>query len=753
MGSVSGNRAGFPWVAGRDADHTRSAMARALFVLFASGTVLALIALPFAGYMAAEDKLGVLVVCGVAVVVCAVLHLGGRLPPWAFHAILALGTLLITAGVYLTRESPGSVQMLYIWVALFVGYFLARAQALAHVAFVAAIYAAVLPTTANSESHAGRWLLVVGTLVGTTLLVSELKRRLDRRIEASERSERELEQSLSLLRSTLESTADGILVVDRAGNIVTFNGKFQQMWRIPDQVVESREDDRALAFVLDQLADPEQFRTKVRELYDRPDAESYDVLQFKDGRVFERYSQPQWASDGSVIGRVWSFRNVTDRERIQSQLRHLADHDVLTGLLNRRRFEEELSRQVAYGARYGTSAVVLVLDLDDFKEVNDTLGHRTGDAVISSVAYLVRDSLREIDILARLGGDEFAVLLPATDGEGAERVAVRLLDAVRDHGVMAGGQRVRVTTSIGIALVDGASASAEELLARADIAMYEAKESGRDRLCFYDPTAERLAHMQAKRTWSDRIAKALENDLFTLYVQPILELESGDVSQYELLLRLNGEDGELVPPRGFLPSAERVGMIHEIDAWVMRRAIHLIDEHRRAGSDLRLEVNLSGRTIGNGDFLGVIEDELDATEVDPASLIFEVTETAAISNMDEARDFSSALRRIGCRFALDDFGAGFGSFHYVKYLPLDYLKIDGDFIADLTRNPSDQAVVQAIVELSSRLGKETIAEFVGDDETLELLHAYGVDYAQGYHVGRPKPASEILATGRIGVAG
>jgi diguanylate cyclase (GGDEF)-like protein/PAS domain S-box-containing protein len=728
------------------ADHTRATMARALSWMFAAGALLALVALPLSAYLSDSETIGVLIVCVLGVATAVVIRLTWRrLPPWGYHAFLALGSAMVTAGIYLSRERPGDAELFYIWVALYAAYFFTRKQAFAHIALIGALYAAVLPTTADTGSSPGLWLISLGTLVVTAILVSALKQRLDRRIEERARSERELERSLSLLRSTLESTADGILVVDEEGAIVSFNGRFQEMWRIPDEVVSSWDDDRAITFVLDQLADPEQFLAKVRELYNRPDAESRDVLQFKDGRVFERYSLPQWASDGRVLGRVWSFRDVTDRERIQSQLRHLADHDVLTGLLNRRRFEEELARQVAYQARYATGGAVLVLDLDDFKEVNDTLGHRAGDAVISSIATLLRGRLRESDVLARLGGDEFAILLPAANEQQARVTATSLLEAVREHLIVPAGQRVRVTTSIGAALLPDAVQSAEELMVRADVAMYEAKESGRDRVCFYDGRLGRRARMQASLTWSERIRQALEENRFTLYMQPILELESGEVSQYELLLRMTGDGGELVPPRGFLPSAERCGMIHEIDTWVARRAIGLLAEHRSEGRELRLEVNISGRTIGDTRFLGAVAEEIRSAAIDPADLIFEVTETAAISNMQEARDFSSALRELGCRFALDDFGAGFGSFHYLKYLPLDYLKIDGDFIADLARNPTDQAVVRAIVDLSGRLGKQTIAEFVGDEDTLELLREYRVHYAQGYHVGRPAPVAEALA--------
>src|SRR5215217_3261914 len=213
--------------------------------------------------------------------------------------------------------------------------------------------------------------------------------------------------------------------------------------------------------------------------------------------------------------------------------------------------------------------------------------------------------------------------------------------------------------------------------------------------------------------------------------------------QYELLVRMDNGDGELLPPHAFLPSAERSGMVREIDMWVTRQTIRLIDEQRRAGRDLHLEVNLSGRTLGDPTLPRAIQDELQKVPIDPGNLIFEVTETTAVLNMDEAGEFASQLTNMGCRFALDDFGAGFGSFYYLKYLPLEFLKIDGDFIGDLASNATDQAMVRAIVDLSVQLGKATIAEFVGDDATIELLREYGVDFAQGFHIGRPQAISEL----------
>jgi len=294
-------------------------------------------------------------------------------------------------------------------------------------------------------------------------------------------------------------------------------------------------------------------------------------------------------------------------------------------------------------------------------------------------------------------------------------------------------------------ITDARVQTAEELMVEADVAVYEAKEAGRNRFRVYAPSGNGTLEAQVSLAWSDRIRKAIDDEQFTLYAQPIVSLATNEIAQYELLVRMVGQGGALLPPNAFLPSAERSGMIQEIDSWVTRSAIRLIDRHRRAGRRLQLEINLSGRTLGDPSLPGAIEQELTTTPIDAANLIFEVTETTAVLNMGEAREFTSALSRLGCRFALSDFGAGFGSFYYLKHLPLEFLKIDGDFIDDLESNPTDQAVVRAIVELSRRLGKATVAEFVGDARTVELLREYGVDYVQGYHVGRPQPVAEIWA--------
>ena len=380
--------------------------------------------------------------------------------------------------------------------------------------------------------------------------------------------------------------------------------------------------------------------------------------------------------------------------------------------------------------------------LDHFKYVNYALGHHAGDELILSVAALLQDRLRDTDTIARLGGDEFAVLLPNVDGAEAEHVAEDLVRAVREEAiVVAGDRRQRVTTSVGIAPFGRADLNGEEWLIEADLAMYEAKEAGRDRYTVVSPHAERPERIRERVSWLERIRDALDEERFVLHAQPIRDLRTGEIGQHELLIRMLGDNGELIAPGAFLPLAERFGLAPEIDCWVARQAIELLAGD--PSGHTALEINLSGLSLNDTTLLGVIETEVARTNVDPRRLIFEITETAAVANIPLARRFAERLTQLGCRFALDDFGAGFGSFYYLTHLPFDYLKIDGEFVSGCLGNRTDQLVIEAVVRIARGLGKETVAEFVSDPQLEQFVRSQGVDYAQGFHVGRPVPIAEL----------
>lgn len=425
--------------------------------------------------------------------------------------------------------------------------------------------------------------------------------------------------------------------------------------------------------------------------------------------------------------------------RSRDHLEHLASHDPLTDLPNRRSLEASLDRLVVTSRERRMHGAVVVIDLDGFKYVNDSRGHALGDVLLVQVAQLLRRTLRPRDVLGRLGGDEFAVLLADTDAEEAEAVVQRLLDALRTGVLLVdGGRAVRTTASMGLAVFGPDSRlSGEQLLVDADVAMYDAKEAGRDRLALSSGSDPHQIELRERHTWLERVRDAVEHDRFVLHAQPIMDLRTNEICRHELLLRMIAEDGGIVMPGAFLGVAERGGVIGAVDRWVIRRAFAMLREEQAAGRRPRFSVNLSGASVGDPEVLALVERELATLVESHGAMLFEVTETAAVVDLERARQFAERLRSLGCSLALDDFGSGYGSFAYLKHLPFDVLKIDGQFVRGLVRSAEDQAVVTALVTIAQALGKVTVAEFVEDARTLELLRELGVNEAQGYYVGRP----------------
>jgi diguanylate cyclase (GGDEF)-like protein/PAS domain S-box-containing protein len=559
-------------------------------------------------------------------------------------------------------------------------------------------------------------------------------------VTEAKRSEEALRESEAKYRSIFDNVQDLFYQTELRGTIVELSPSVQRFGYSREQLIGTS--------VLDLYADAAERIAFVKAISERGEVTDYEIRMIRgDGGIGVAAVTAHVRRDagGSVIGFEGALRDISERKRLESQLVQLANHDPLTGLFNRRRFDEELERYVSEAQRYDLHGVLLFIDLDQFKDVNDSRGHHAGDELLSALVRLLRERLRATDVVARLGGDEFAILLPHIDAEQAQAVAADLLDAIRNHTFAVGGAPLRITASIGIAVFPDQAGSAGEYLSRADLAMYRAKDEGRDRACLFTPDGDWQAQIESRIGWHQRVREALEKDRFVLHAQPIMDLADGRISQYELLLRLDGGGGEFVLPGVFLDIAERSGLIQEIDRWVVRRAIRLIAEYRSVAKEVRLEVNVSAKAFADQELLQLIQRELIATRIDPASLILEVTETAAISNIDGAQQFVRTLKTLGCGFALDDFGVGFSSFSHLKHLPVDYLKIDGSFIRDLARNTVDQHLVQAMVGVARGLGKRTIAEFVGDDDTLQLLRGYGVDFAQGYFLGRPAPLHDVLS--------
>ena len=449
---------------------------------------------------------------------------------------------------------------------------------------------------------------------------------------------------------------------------------------------------------------------------------------------------------GAIQYVIVQVQDIAERRRHQQQLEHIANHDALTTLLNRRGFQQALEEHVRHAERYGADGALLMLDLDHFKYVNDTLGHKAGDELIVKAADLLSERLRESDIVGRIGGDEFAILLPHGDREATTTLAAALLSALREwrlamdpeHGAAARG----LSASIGIAMCV-AGASADDLVVNADLAMYDAKEAGRDRWALYAVgDAGEQPRMKARLSWLARVRWAIEQRAFELLAQPIVDLRGArSEPMYEVLLRLRSDTGELIAPSAFLSIAERVDLIQEIDRLVVEETVAAL---AGAGFPVTLSVNVSGKSIAEPELLATIDRQLRETSVSPAALVIEIPETAAISQIEEARAFATELQRLGCRLAIDDFGAGFGSFTYLKHFPFDFLKIDGEFVAGAVHSRADAVIVEAVRHMAHGLDRAVIAEHCSDASLVDFLRRERIDFAQGYHLGRPEPLYEVL---------
>jgi diguanylate cyclase (GGDEF)-like protein len=432
-------------------------------------------------------------------------------------------------------------------------------------------------------------------------------------------------------------------------------------------------------------------------------------------------------------------------EKTESELRYLADHDSLTGLLDRRRFRSELDSYVSFSARYGGQGAVMIIDIDGLKTVNDSLGHHAGDNLIRQIATILRERVRTTDIVARLSGDELAVLMPQTDTEGALQLGEDLRAQVAESARPT-SEADPVTISVGITMFGSDhTGGPEAVLIAADQAMYRAKEDGRNKIALFSDPAESKTQRHRPQTTTARIRDALTHDRFSLHSQPIRSLASGGIERYELLLRMTGDDGELLPASSFIGAAERSGMIQELDRWVVAQALEVLGRREREGAPVSLHVNLSGASLVDLSVLEFIERQLDEGDADPSRCTFEITATAKVADYARSGSFADRLTEFGCQVAIDDYGSGFGPFHYLKELPFDVIKIDGEFIRNMPNSDADQLTVQAIVQIARGLGKTTIAEFVQDDATAELLREYGVDMAQGFHLGKPVALAEVLA--------
>ncbi len=558
----------------------------------------------------------------------------------------------------------------------------------------------------------------------------------------------ETEQERARLVSLLSAMNLGILFVAADGRVIYHNPTFCRMWMIDEEAgligLPVRE---VLGKSAASLSRPDHFSRHLMSVLETHElSDSYEI-QMTDGRVITELDYPVRDREGRFIGHLWIYEDVTRERQTAEQLVYLAERDALTGLYNRHRFQHELTRTLLETDRHQTRCAVMFFDLDEFKTINDSYGHRAGDALLIRVAGEIGALVRRNEVLARLGGDEFAILLPTVQGAEAEALADRVVRAVGQIPFRFEGQNLRVTASLGIAYYPMHAADADDLVACADIAMYQAKEAGKNTWRVYRADSQADSEMRSRLSWSERISNALEKGLFQLHFQGVYRAEDGALSHLEALVRMIDErnPGQLIMPAHFIQLAERTGRIVDIDRWVIREVLQRLAANPAIPS---IAVNLSGRSLSEPGLPQTIGNELREAGVDPGRLIVEITETAAVSDLHDAQRMIEALRQMGCGVCLDDFGVGFASFAYLKHLNVDTIKIDGIFIRDLSNDPDNQVFVQAMVSVALGLGKAVVAEYVEDGETLALLRRFGVDLVQGYHLDRPAadhPALHPLA--------
>ncbi len=553
-----------------------------------------------------------------------------------------------------------------------------------------------------------------------------------------------------LAEVTLHSIGDAVITTDSAARVEYLNPIAEQLtgWKTQDAYGLPLARVCVLIDGVSRKPEPNPVERCLRERQVVGLASNV-VLVARDGKeyVIEDSAAPIRDREGIIVGAVMVFYDVTQMRHTSHLLSYHATHDALTGLVNRREFERRLADLLVRAKNLGQQHAFCYLDLDQFKVINDTCGHAVGDKLLRQLTYLLQEGMRESDTLARLGGDEFGVLLEGCPLDRALQIAESLRQIVKDFRFSWEGHPFDLGASIGLVIIDADSVSIEEVMSEADAACYAAKEKGRNRVQVFRPGNLELARRHGEMQWVSRISHALEENRFVLYCQTIAPLDGKLERHCEILLRLLDEEGKLVPPLDFIPAAERYNLMPAIDRWVIQNGLSAIGQHLRGHPEQAGEVfciNLSGASLGEEKLEHFISDQLALHQVPPSLICFEVTETAAIANLDQAAALIKTLRAKGCRFALDDFGSGLSSFRYLKLLPVDYLKIDGAFVKDMADDPVDYAMVQAINTVGHVMGIKTIAEYVENDAILEKVRELGVDYAQGYGIRKPCPMNQCL---------
>jgi len=565
-------------------------------------------------------------------------------------------------------------------------------------------------------------------------------------ITEHKRLEKALFKEKERAQITLESIGDGVITTNAAGLVDYMNPRAEMLAGVAQDEVQGR----TLCDVLNVF--DESTQKSIEAPIDACLKKGHRVVlpgqvivnQFS-GKEFaiEVMANPILDREGAVVGVVIVFHDVTELRGLANKISYQATHDALTGLINRREFERRLSLLLESAKEEGKAHALCYIDLDQFKIVNDTCGHVAGDELLRQLTTLLQAQVRDRDTLARLGGDEFGVLLGDCHLTKAEEIAEGFCHTVKEFRFVWQDKTFEIGASIGLVSIDQESGGTTDLLSAADAACYVAKDKGRNRVYVYLPDDEELVARHGEMQWVSRINRALDEERFQLFFQPIVPLQNAKEGKHvEVLLRMRDDNDRVIFPMAFIPAAERFDLMPAIDRWVIR---HVFSFCEASGcDDVIYAVNLSGASLSDAGLMEFLREQFSLYAISPNNISFEITETAAISNLSEAIHFISELKMLGCSFALDDFGSGLSSFAYLKNLPVDYLKIDGGFIRGIVDNPIDCAMVESINHIGHVMEIKTIAEFVENDEIYKCVKDLGIDYAQGYNVAKPRPLSELF---------
>lgn len=549
-----------------------------------------------------------------------------------------------------------------------------------------------------------------------------------------------LHSALSLTRATLESSADGILVINNAGEVIDYNKQFVEMWRIPQPMINLKSFKALVDHMLSQLKNPIEFKNLIKEANKEHEKISNELYKFKDKRVFECYTQPQ-IMDGNIVGRVWSFRDVTIRIKLEKKLYKQATHDALTGLPNRILLVDRIQQAISRAVRTKSIFGILFFDLDRFKLINDSLSHKAGDQLLQKIAKRLISTFRAEDTVARLGGDEFVMIVADLDKDKSMASIAGKLQSIFKEPYKIARRDVFITASVGISLYPQDGETVNQLLSNADLAMYRAKELGSNQFQFSTPEMNKLARIRLKQ--ESELRRAIENKEFFLTYQPQFDLVTRKMVSAEALIRWKHPKKGIVLPLDFIPLAEATGLIIPIGAWVVKTACLQNKAWQAKGlPPIRVSVNVANYQLKQPDFVEMVENILHETDLKPEYLEIEVTENVIIGNPDVIRVIEE-LKKLGIEVSLDDFGTGNSSLSYLKKVHVDRLKIDRSFVKNIDVDRSDEVIIQAIIDMAHSLDYKVLAEGVETQKQLKFLISKNCQTAQGYYFSKPVTTQEF----------